>query len=114
MKLDSAVLYTNDILRITKFYCDVIGLELVYQAGDKFVQFKFANGVGLGIKKVVEEREVPGHQTIFVATEDIEADFKKMKERGVEFRKELTKEDWGLQFSVLDPDKNKVEFIQRK
>ena len=89
MKLDSAVLYTNDIERITQFYSDVVGLELDYQHGDKYVQFKFANGVGLGIKKTTEEREHPGHQTIFIRSENIELDFQRLKEANAEFRKEI-------------------------
>lgn len=51
MKLDSAFLYTDDIAKITEFYVSVIGLELEYRHGDAYVQFKFSNGVGLGIKK---------------------------------------------------------------
>lgn len=114
MKLGSAVLYTNDIEKVVKFYRDILGLELQYEQDGKFAQFRFANGVGLAIKKSSEKREVPGHQTIFVASGEIEEDFRKMKDAGVEIRKELTRESWGKQFSIFDPDKNKVEFIQRK
>lgn len=37
-----------------------------------------------------------------------------MKEKKVEFYKELTEESWGIEFAILDPDENKVEFVQRK
>ena len=37
-----------------------------------------------------------------------------LKKKDVEFYKELTEESWGIEFAILDPDKNKVEFIQRK
>lgn len=114
MKLDSAVLYTNDIDNVVEFYGDILGLEVEYREGDRYVQFKFSNSVGLGIKKAVEEREIPGSQTLFVTSDDIEKDYRKMKNAGVVFGKDLSSESWGKQFSILDPDKNKVEFIQRK
>lgn len=114
MKLDSAVLYTNDVQKVVEFYGDVLGLEIDYREGGKYVQFKFSNGVGLGIKKAVEVREIPGSQTIFLVSEDIEGYYKRMKEAKVTFVKKLSSESWGKRFSIYDPDKNKVEFIQRK
>jgi predicted enzyme related to lactoylglutathione lyase len=114
MKLDSAVLYTNNIQKVVDFYHGILGLNIDYREGDKFVQFKFENEVGLAVKKQIEDREIPGSQTIFLASDDIERDYKKLKEAGVEFRKKLSTESWGKQFSIFDPDKNKVEFIQRK
>ena len=70
MDLDSTVLYSNNIEEVTKFYQDVVGLELDYRQGDKFVSFKFSNGVRLGIKKAVENREKPGAQTFFIGVDD--------------------------------------------
>jgi len=113
MRLDSAVLYSNNIEIIANFYQNIIGLELDYRQDDKYVSFKFDNGVRLGIKKAVEEREVVGSQTFFVDTDNIEKDYKKMVEKGVDVYKELSEQSWGKEFSILDPDKNKVEFIQR-
>jgi len=113
MKLDSAVLYSNDIETITNFYQNVLGMELDYRQEDKYVSFKFDNGVRLGIKKAVEEREVVGSQTFFVDTDNIQEDYERLVEKGVEVYKELNEQSWGKEFSILDPDKNKVEFIQR-
>ena len=55
MNMDSAVLYTNGIDTIVKFYEDVIGLKKEYQQRNEFVSFIFPNGARLGIKKAVEE-----------------------------------------------------------
>ncbi|MDQ3239099.1 MAG: VOC family protein [bacterium] len=110
MILDSAVFYSNNIEVITAFYRDVMGMEIEYQSGDKYVSLLFENGVRLGIKKAVDEREVPGMQTIFVGVADIDESYRKYKEIGVTFYKELTEESWGKQFSILDPDSNKVLF----
>lgn len=114
MKLDSVVLYSNDIEKVTDFYKNVVGLEIDYRQGDKFVSFKFSNGVRLGIKKAVEEREIPGAQTFFIGVDDAEAIYEELKKKKVDFHKKLTVETWGTEFAILDPDKNKVEFLQRK
>ena len=65
------------------------------------------------IKKAVEDREIPGAQTLFVESEDAKDDYQRMQEKKVEFYKELTHEAWGTEFAILDPDKNKIEFQQR-
>jgi predicted enzyme related to lactoylglutathione lyase len=114
MKLDSAVFYSNDIPQIVKYYTEEIGLELEYQQGEKYASFLLDDGVRLGIKKQSEEREVPGTQTIFLAVDDAEAEYEKAKEKKLDICKELVDQEWGIEFSVLDPDKNKVLFIQRK
>jgi len=114
MKLDSTVIYSNDIEESVKFYRDIIGLELDYQQGDKFASFKFSNGVRLGIKKAVEEREKPGAQTFFIGVDNANEVYEKMKGKKLSFYKELTIEFWGTEFAILDPDGNKVEFLQRK
>lgn len=114
MKLDSAVFYTNDIDKVTEFYQDLIGLKLDYRQDDKYVSFWFENGVRLGIKKTTKDKENPGFQTIFIATEDAKSLFDKLKQKNVVFEKELIEQRWGTEFTVLDPDENRVLFIQRK
>lgn len=115
MKLDSAVFYSNNIEKVIGFYKDIIGLEVAYKREDKFVSFKFLNGVKLGVKKAVEEREKPGAQTIFIAVDgDIEKLYEKFKKLDITFYKELKLESWGKEFAILDPDGNKVEFVQSK
>ena len=111
--LDSAILYSNNIEKVKSFYKDIIGLEIEYQNGNKFISFVFPNKVRLGIKKVSEALEIPGSQTISIQADNISELFEKMKERSVKIKKELTVEPWGEYFSILDPDKNKIEFIKR-
>lgn len=114
MNLDSAVFYSHDIEKIIKFYVEKLDFKLEYVISEKFASFIFPNGARLGIKKAVEEREIPGAQSVFISVVGIEDFYKKIQEKGLEIRKELTHKDYGIEFSVLDPDKNKVEFIQRK
>lgn len=112
--LDSTVLYATDIPKIVDYYTNKIGLKLEYQQGEKYASFTFDNGVRLGIKKASEEREIPGSQTFFIAVNDAKIEYENAKQKGLKVYKELTDEPWGIEFSVLDPDGNKIEFLQRK
>lgn len=97
--------------KLSLSYLEKLGFEWDYQAG-RFVSFKFSNG-RLGIKNQSEEREVPGYQTVFIEVEEIEEVFAALKEKGGEFRKEISEQPWGKEFSLLDPDGNKVLYVQR-
>jgi len=114
MKLDAVCFYTNNIDIAVAFYQDILGLILDYRRGDKFASFIFENGARLAIKKVVEEREVPGHQTLFVHADNIKELSIEMKRKKVVFYKELTMKSWGAEFSILDPDNNKIVFVHKK
>jgi len=112
MNLDSAVFYTNDIERIADFYQNTMGFDLHTRQGDKFVAFIFPNGGKLSIRIQKGEREIAGHQTVFINCDDINEKYAELKAKGANFYKGLEKYDWGYSFDILDPDNNKVEFIQ--
>ncbi len=113
MNLDSAILYSHDVDKIVPFYTDVLGFPLDYHQEGKFVSFIFPNGGRLGIKTQREEREIPGHQTVFIGVENIEEIYEQLKQKNVTFAKELVEMPWGKEFSILDADSNKVLYIQR-
>jgi len=113
-KLDAVIFYTHDVPAVVDYYTNKIGLKLEYTSGDKYASFLFDNGVKLGIKKATEEREVPGSQTFFLAVVDAKAEYELAKQKGLHILKELVEEEWALEFSVLDPDGNKVEYVQNK
>lgn len=114
MKLHSAIFYTHDIDTIEDFYLNTLGLKLDYRSGNTFISFWLSNNVKLGIKKAVEEREIPGAQTIFFEVDDIETWYTKAQEMKLNILKPLTHEDWATNFSILDPDTNKVQIIEIK
>ena len=91
MKLNSAIFYTKNSKKIISFYKEIVGLEVDYIQEERFVSFKLENGK-LGIKQAKEEREIPGHQTVFIEIEDIENKYDEFKRKGVIFLKKLTKE----------------------
>jgi predicted enzyme related to lactoylglutathione lyase len=112
--LDSAVFYSNDINKIVDFYVNFVGLELEYRQGDKFASFLFEGGGRLGVKLKAEDREVPGAQTVFIEVSEIEPLYEQMKQKGAEIIKELqVTKGFGQNFSILDPDQNKVQFVKR-
>ncbi len=112
--LDAVVFYTNDIDAVLDFYTNQIGLKLEYWSGDKYASFLFDNGIKLGLKKATEKREIPGSQTFILAVEDAKTEYAKAQEKGLNIYKKLVEEEWAIEFSVLDPDGNKVEFVQNK
>lgn len=114
MELESAVFYTNDLSRVVEFYRDLIGLSVDYIQEGRFASFIFDNKVKLGIKQKKEEREVPGSQAIFIAVDNIDEKYSEIKSKNIPIHKVLTVQDWGTNFAVLDPDGNKVEFVERR
>jgi len=110
MKLNSVIFYTKDLKKAISFYKEIVDLEIDYIQEGRFVSFKLGSG-NLGIKQAKEEREIPGHQTVFIEAEDIENIYNQFKAKGINFRKELIKEDWATNFSFLDPDGNKLQFV---
>lgn len=114
MNLDSAVFYTNNIEKVIPFYRDVLGFEVEYIQEGRFVSFIFPNGAKLGIKQKVEDREISGAQTVFISVDDIEKLYDNIKSKKLDIAKELVDQDWGKNFSILDPDKNKVQFVEFK
>jgi len=112
MDLDSAVFYSNNILEVIPFYRDILGFKLEYQS-ERFVYFIFPNGGRLGIKNQTEEREIPGYQSVFIGVDDIVPVYNDLQNKKVVFYKELQEHPWGKEFSILDPDGNKVLYMER-
>jgi predicted enzyme related to lactoylglutathione lyase len=112
MNFNTAIFYTKDINKVIDFYQDLLGLEVDYRRGDKYVSFIFFNKIKLGVKKATEKREVPGSQTIIISLNDIDAFYKEIKKKEISLYDELTNESWGKTFSILDIDGNKIEFLE--
>jgi len=111
MKLDSVIFYTSNLDEAVAFY-QKLGLELEYREDD-YASFLLSDNVRLGLKEADEERENPGHQAMILTTTDIKKLFIQMKKGEYKIYSPLEKYDWAETFSILDPDKNKIEFIER-
>jgi len=110
MKLHSTVFYTTNIDDVEDFYKNKLGFQVEYRSDDRFISFIIGDGGRLGIKIQTEDREIPGHQTVFIEIEEIEKFFEKVKSQGLKIYKPLTEEKWATEFAILDPDGNKVMF----
>jgi predicted enzyme related to lactoylglutathione lyase len=113
MIFDTAIFYTRDINKTIDFYQGLLGLEIDYRRSDEYVSFIFFNKIKLGVKRAIEEREIPGFQTIIIlVNNDIEAFYQEIKNKDIVIYDKLTNESWGKTFSILDTDKNKIEFLE--
>jgi catechol 2,3-dioxygenase-like lactoylglutathione lyase family enzyme len=64
-------------------------------------------------KKQVEELMSKGFAgTIFLATDDIEATYEELKDRGVEFTEEPTERPYGIDSAFRDPSGNAIRLAQ--
>lgn len=111
MKLAYGIFYTRDLARITDFYENVLGFQRAF-GDEKFVAYTIGDAL-LGIKNAVEEREIPGHQTVLIEIDNVDELSASLKSKGVTFYREMRQQEWGRDFSILDPDQNKVEFFQK-
>lgn len=111
--LDSAIFYTKNIARIIDFYTNKLGLKLEYNENNYFASFIFPSGKKLGIRQEKGERERAGHQTVFLSVDDIEKEFEKIQSGEFDIYRELENHSWGKAFAIMDPDNNKIEFIEK-
>jgi len=75
---------------------------------------RLSDGSRIGIKVGKQEREVPGHQTVFLDVRDMDEWYQKALSKNIAIYKHLKDEPWGKEFSVLDPDENKIVFYEEK
>ena len=114
MKLDSVIFYSNNLVKSKDFYQNILNLKLKTDS-DNFISFALDNNVLLGIKLYISTRDkTPGQQSLSFSVNDIQNVYTKLKSQlDIIFIKELTKNSWGYEFAVLDPDGNKIMFINR-
>ncbi len=112
MNFNTAIFYTRDINKTIDFYQGLLGLEIDYRRDEQYVSFIFFNKIKLGVKKATKEREVPGSQTIIISVNNIDDFYQEIENKDIVIYDELTNESWGRTFSILDADKNKIEFLE--
>jgi catechol 2,3-dioxygenase-like lactoylglutathione lyase family enzyme len=117
VKFDSIVLIVSDLGRSVEFYRDKLGMPVRY-SGEGFVTLD-AGGVPfqlealseatktLGAAAVLADREA-GHRLALTArVDDVDAAYRELKDRGVEFIKAPTDMSWGHRNAdFVDPDGN--------
>lgn len=109
IKLESPVLYTSNIERAKKFYVDVLGFRIVDDQG-KFAYLSLGD-TKIGLNVADKPNKVPGHQTIILKSDNIEADYEMLKGKGIAMELELQDVGFGKTFTFRDPDNNKIMVI---
>jgi predicted enzyme related to lactoylglutathione lyase len=114
MKLHSAVFYSNDLAPLISFYTDFMGARIEDKQDNRFMYIRLADKSRLAIKVGSQPREVPGHQSIFVDVSNLDEWYQKALAKKLNIYKDLVDRPWGKEFSLLDPDGNKIVFYEEK
>jgi lactoylglutathione lyase len=112
--LSGATIWSEDLNRLLPFYRDVLGLP-VRMDSPQFVVFGTAEGPALGLGTHSEVRGSttdPARHMVGLASDDIQADWKRLQGAGVKFI-EAPKNYGNLWIATLtDPDGNLVQLFQ--
>lgn len=117
-ELDGVVLRTAHLDKMAEFYSKTLGLELVKKTkGGAFLKVPNGGHVVLEAEDEGAEPSGPGFRS-FVTFKVANADdaYKKLTARGVKFSAGPKADELGVGvtvFSTMDPDGNRVGFVQR-
>jgi predicted enzyme related to lactoylglutathione lyase len=112
-----ASIWSEDVNNLLPFYRDMLGLKVAMESpGYAFVGAASpeAPGVLLGTHSEVHGRNTdPARHMVGFASDDLQADWKRLKEAGVEFIEDPTQYEDGMWIATLkDPDGNLVQLFQ--
>jgi catechol 2,3-dioxygenase-like lactoylglutathione lyase family enzyme len=121
-KLSGTTIFTDDAEKLAAFYRDVVGLPLNPNtgpdptSGETFYVFGPQEGPYLGVGKHSEvsgKTAEPARHISGLDTDDIKADFERLKAAGVEFIEEPNSAGDNLQIATFkDPDGNYIQLFQ--
>lgn len=114
--LSAVSVWSADLKNLLPFYRDVLGLKVVIESPG-FVVLGEAGGpsVGLGTHSDVRGRNAdPARHMIGLTTDDLAADWKRLKAAGVEFVEAPTDYDTVSIATLKDPEGNLIQLIQRR
>lgn len=111
----TVVIFVSEMERSVQFYRDILGLNLIYRAGDEWASFDAGDGLLLGLHPKSENNPKPGtHGSIalgFKVTHPIQTVVDELTERGVEFRGPVIDEGIRIAF-FADPDDNDLHIFE--
>src|SRR5690349_8866610 len=113
-KFAGASIWSEDLNNLLPFYRDILGLKVVHQSAGFVVlgqEQPDAATLGLGTHSDVHGRNPdPARHMIGLESDDLAADWKRLKDAGVEFIEDPT--DYGDDMSIAtlkDPEGNLVQ-----
>ncbi len=115
--LESAIIWTDDLGRLLPFYRDLLGLKPEFESDD-FVAFGSPTGgsrLALGRHSEVSgQTKDPFRRMLNLSVDDCQAEYDRLKAKGVEFLREPSKEGDDLIMATLkDPDGNMLQLMQQ-
>lgn len=124
MKIQLTSIYVNDPTEAFKFYTETLGFKEQMYMPEAFLAIVVAPEAPEGTALLLEpsdnpiakeymtklyEAELP---PIVFSTEDIQKEYERLKDLGVEFKKEPTKTDWGYEALFDDTCGNWIQIAQ--
>jgi lactoylglutathione lyase len=115
--INGVVIWTEDVKKLVPFYSDTLGLKMS-DAGDDFAMFDLGGGppLALGLHSEVKGRsKEPNRVMINLDVDDIQAEYQRLKAKGVQFLREPSPEPEaeGMVIATLqDPDGNTLQLFQ--
>ena len=112
-------LWSEDLNNLLPFYRDVLGLKVIHESPSFVVlgedEMDGAT-LGLGTHSEVHGRNAdPARHMIGFTSDDIRADWKRLKESGVEFIEDPTEYGGDMSIATLkDPEGNLVQLWQQR
>jgi predicted enzyme related to lactoylglutathione lyase len=109
-----ASIWSADLNHLLPFYRDTLGLKTSIESPG-FVLFGDPAGVTLALgthSEVNGQNSDPARHMVAVTTDDVEAEFQRLKAKGVEFIEGPTKFDQVTIATCKDPEGNYVQIMQ--
>lgn len=107
--LRGASIWSEDLNNLLPFYRDILGLEVTVRTPG----FVVLGGLGLGTHSEVRGRNAdPARHMVGLATDDVTADWKRLKDAGVEFVEAPTNYGTVVIATLKDPEGNLVQLLQ--
>ena len=109
--LNYITLQVGDISLVLDWYVDVVGLHVEHETKGQIAVLVGEDGCRLGLESGAPVSE-PGNIDLLFLVPNVDATFKELSSRGVEFWRGPTDEAYGQRNAILfDPVGHKVEFF---
>lgn len=110
MKIGEVCLLTGDVVRLANFYKSLFNID--NSSNDNIHQFIISEETTLTIYNDGLVRKANNHNICIAFTvDDVDAEFERIKELGIEIVAPPTIRPWGAKnMSFLDPDNNLITF----
>lgn len=113
-RLAGASIWSADLNNLLPFYRDTLGLKPSIE-GTGFVVLGDLNGATLGLgthSEVRGKNAEPARHMIAFETDDVHAEYQRLKDKGVEFVEEPTAFEHVTVATFEDPEGNYVQILQ--